>query len=161
MKLQQRHRRSKTSDNNLIPLINVVFLMLIFFMVAGNIRLSDPLALAAPESTGDKPIVAQTVLYVARDGTLMLNNTQVSMNTLQTTLERLSVMPVTDNTSPDNASLETRKKTLIIPHQELQLAIKADAQATVALLREVMSVIREAGLSRVELLTTWIPPASR
>ena len=78
MKLQLQPHRSTVSDNNLIPMINVVFLLLIFFMVAGIVRISDPLPLRPPESVGDNLVFAQTVLYVAADGTLMLDDTALS-----------------------------------------------------------------------------------
>jgi biopolymer transport protein ExbD len=40
--------KKNDSDDNLIPLINVVFLMLIFFMVAGQIQKSDAIKLQPP-----------------------------------------------------------------------------------------------------------------
>jgi biopolymer transport protein ExbD len=43
------------SDDALVPLINVVFLMMIFFMLAGTIRPADPLVLNRPISDQGSP----------------------------------------------------------------------------------------------------------
>ena len=36
--MRLRRKRRQTNDENIIPLINIVFLMLIFFLVAGALR---------------------------------------------------------------------------------------------------------------------------
>ena len=161
MKLQQTPHRSTVSDNNLIPMINVVFLLLIFFMVAGVVRTSDPLSLKAPESTGANPLIAQSVLYVAGDGTLILDETSLSMASLETTLAKLKDNPATTDTSPDIASQKPGGNTPRKPQNESLLAIKADAQVSVSLLRDILHAVTDAGLPRVELITTWVPTDTR
>ncbi len=158
MKLHQKPPRSTVSENNLIPMINVVFLLLIFFMVAGIVRVSDPLPLRAPESTGDNPVSARSVLYVSGDGTLMLNETSVSMASLDATLTKLKSMPVTSDTPSNIASQKPEDNTMRKPQDEPLLAIKADARVTVSLLRDIMHAVTDAGLPRVELITSWAPP---
>ncbi|ASJ75204.1 ExbD/TolR family protein [Granulosicoccus antarcticus] len=157
MKLQPGRKGSAASDNNLIPMINVVFLLLIFFMVAGNIRVSDPLPLLAPTSTQDKPSTAQTVLYVAGDGTLMFEQQLITLENLGSYLKTLSSVNEPTIVSPDKTTPLPSDTTLNISSSEAQLAIKADAQVPVALLRNIMNIVRDAGISQVELLTTRIP----
>ena len=161
MKLQLQPHRSTVSDNNLIPMINVVFLLLIFFMVAGIVRISDPLPLRPPESVGDNLVFAQTVLYVAADGTLMLDDTSLSMASLKATLTKLKATPATTDITLDIVRQEPEDTTMREPQGKPLLAIKADAQVTVSLLRDVMHAVTIAGLPRVELITSWIPPDSR
>ena len=42
--------KKKIKQINLIPLINIIFLMLIFFMLAGTITTIDPYKIKVPES---------------------------------------------------------------------------------------------------------------
>ena len=42
--------KRKIKQINLIPLINIIFLMLIFFMLAGTITKIDPYKINVPES---------------------------------------------------------------------------------------------------------------
>lgn len=59
----------------LLPMINVVFLLVIFFLLAGELRPADPLAVAPPEiAAGDQP-GGWLSLSVAEDGRLGFGNT--------------------------------------------------------------------------------------
>ncbi len=142
-------------------MINVVFLLLIFFMVAGIVRTSDPLPLKAPESTVESPVIAESVLFVAGDGVLMLDDTSVSMASLEANLSKLKALAINSNTPSSNANLEPMKDVPGQPNDKPLLAIKADAQVTVSLLRDIMDVVRDAGLLRVELITSWAPVENR
>ena len=51
----QEAPRKDNTDDQLIPLINIVFLMLIFFMVAGQISEQDAQFIAPPESISEAP----------------------------------------------------------------------------------------------------------
>lgn len=161
MKLRQQPPRSTASDNNLMPMINVVFLLLIFFMVAGNIRVSDPLPLDAPESSGEQPLIAQSVLYVAGNGTLMIDDAPVSMTFLAAALAELKGLPDTSHLAPDDTSPEPEDTVIRKLDSKPLLAIKADSRIAVSLLRDIMNAVRDAGLSRVELITSWVPEDAR
>lgn len=85
MKVGQSIQHKKPNqDDNLIPLINIVFLMLIFFMVAGHISESDPIKVQAPSSISDKQDKLEPmVIVVAADGRWrMLNWKDNSMSDL-------------------------------------------------------------------------------
>ena len=45
-----RARPPEDADARILPLINIVFLLLVFFMVAGRLSMSDPFAVAPPEA---------------------------------------------------------------------------------------------------------------
>ncbi len=53
-------RASKELD--LIPLINIVFLILIFFMLTGSITATDPLAVEPVQSTNENAAPPETKL---------------------------------------------------------------------------------------------------
>lgn len=138
-------------------MINVVFLLLIFFMVAGNIRVSDPMPVDAPDSAQDKPVTARQVLYIASDGTMVLGKDVATLVTLPASLKDwlLSEPPAQAAGSNNATKLPAIKDHLLSPEQP-QLAVKADAQLSVAELRSIMSLIRKAGILKVELLTNRV-----
>lgn len=79
---------------NLVPLINVIFLLLVFFMLAGTLRSPEPFDVEAPESTtSDKgevePIYEQAELVASADGRLSLNGKEITWAELHPALEEL------------------------------------------------------------------------
>jgi biopolymer transport protein ExbD len=46
-------RRRLDEDERILPLINVVFLLLVFFMVAGRLTAGDPFPIDPPESASE------------------------------------------------------------------------------------------------------------
>lgn len=65
-------KRSRTSrDENIVPMINVVFLLLIFFLLAGTISPQPPLDIEPVTTAGQPPAEAPTNgLYVSQAGEL-------------------------------------------------------------------------------------------
>ncbi|GMG83531.1 hypothetical protein LNKW23_27440 [Paralimibaculum aggregatum] len=66
-------RRRQEGDDGVLPLVNVVFLLLIFFMVAGQLTRADPFEIAPPVSgsEGAAPDAPPTV-WVGPEGQLSL-----------------------------------------------------------------------------------------
>ena len=122
-------KSKKTVDIELTPLINIVFLMLIFFLLVGSLKptevidpvrtsVSDPALSTAPSST----------ITLLHNGGLLLGDTLVEQQEL---LERLNA----------NANrLEV-------------LAIKPDAGLQAAALVELLQLLRQGGFSSVQLLS--------
>lgn len=73
--MRGRHRRPKQDDDDrVMPLINIVFLLLIFFMVAGQLSASDPFTIVPPTSTTDGQEYAdQMLVLIGEEGQLALN----------------------------------------------------------------------------------------
>ena len=79
---------------NLVPLINVIFLLLVFFMLAGTLRSPEPFGVEAPESTtSDKaevePVYEQAELVASADGRLSLNGQEIAWADLEPALKEL------------------------------------------------------------------------
>jgi len=55
---------------NIVPMINVAFLLLIFFLMTAVIAPSDPVSIDAPVGVGSDSEQVDVVLYVEADGTL-------------------------------------------------------------------------------------------
>ncbi|WP_438971480.1 ExbD/TolR family protein [Methylophaga sp.] len=135
MKLGQSIQHKKPNqDDNLIPLINIVFLMLIFFMVAGHISQSDPINVQPPNSSSDKQDAQEPLLIlVATDGTIAFEQEIISRDEL--------------------ASRITEKYNAAMDKQALRLLVKADANLAVEELQSVLMLIKQTGLKRVALAT--------
>ena len=90
----QTQRRKTNSDDNLIPLINIVFLLLIFFMIAGKIEQIQDAGLTLPENSQTKPAVAQPItLQLSKDNEIHLNNEVVNFEELPDCLLYTSPSP--------------------------------------------------------------------
>lgn len=63
-------RPRRTRGENIVPMINVVFLLLIFFLMSAQIAPPDPFDVSLPESAAEGDARAPDALYVAADGTL-------------------------------------------------------------------------------------------
>jgi biopolymer transport protein ExbD len=129
-------RRAKQAvEVNLTPLIDVVFLLLIFFMVSTSFTKQSELTLALPTASGDsREIVPDLIeLVVTKEGAYRVNGlpimgTQVSA--LKDAIYRLSKGDTT-----------------------LPMAIVADAQATHQSVVTAMDAAGQLGFSRLSIAT--------
>ena len=123
--------RPKNDEERILPLINVVFLLLIFFMLAGKLSASDPFEVAPPRSISEGPPAAQDVLVlVGADGRLALDGEMVDGPALKALLaERLTAAA------------------------KVRVRLKADGRAEATRVVAVMELLREAGVKRLKLLT--------
>lgn len=66
----------KPRGESIIPMINVVFLLLIFFLLTAQIAPSTPFPLTPPESRSEVPAAARDVLYISAEGELAWNDSR-------------------------------------------------------------------------------------
>lgn len=136
MKFADRKSMSKEGDARLIPLINVVFLMLIFFMVIGRIGPAELYRVQPPSSIGQQPVRDNSItLLVTGEGLLAVEETAV-------TLERLTAVL--------QARLDVATKEY---GSEPEIRIKADATLAFERLAPVLERLRGNGWTKVRLLT--------
>ena len=55
-------------SESIVPMINVVFLLLIFFMMSATIAPAPPFDLTLPQAETDAPVEGAQTAYIARDG---------------------------------------------------------------------------------------------
>jgi biopolymer transport protein ExbD len=55
---------------SIVPMINVVFLLLIFFLMTAQITPPDPFDVTPPDSDAETPAEGQMILYVSSEGDL-------------------------------------------------------------------------------------------
>ena len=123
--------RPKSDDERILPLINVVFLLLIFFMLAGKLSAIDPIEVTPPRSASEGMIdTRELVIVIGAKGDLAFDGQRI-----------------------DRASLEEAVAKRLIGDTDLQVWLKADSGTDSVQVITVMEILREAGVERLKLLT--------
>ena len=124
------HQHEDETDA-VLPLINVVFLLLIFFIMTGALTAVDYFNVDPPTSAslteGD---LDDTVILVGSDGRLAIDNSEV-----------------------DEIDLQLSVSDKLTANADAIFRIKADGRVDAARVVEVMELIEAVGVQRVLLLT--------
>jgi len=62
--------RRRQNKESIIPMINVVFLLLIFFLMTAEITAPDPFELEIPTSSGEQEPEGDAILYISKEALL-------------------------------------------------------------------------------------------
>ena len=133
MKLSARLEASNLAsiDDRIMPLINIVFLLLIFFLVAGAIREVEPVEVDPPRSLVEAESVTDALtIYVASDGRIALGATM---------LDR------------DAFDLAIAAAVAADPDQPIRIVADRDVEAVKVI--SILETLRASGSSRVKLVT--------
>ena len=126
-----RRCRRREDDGRILPLINIVFLLLIFFMLSGRFTAGDPFQLRPPVSANATATAGHELLVlVAADGRLGLNGEVTEAAALRS--------EVTRRLSSERAP---------------RVHLMADGRAEARRIAAVMELLRESGVERLRLLT--------
>ena len=89
IRLRKNNKKKEFNDSiNLIPIINLIFLLLIFFLLTGVIQKKDEIEVTIPESFfGKKKIELKETLTVRKDGSFLWNNREVEKEDILNILE--------------------------------------------------------------------------
>ncbi|MGD8743447.1 MAG: biopolymer transporter ExbD [Granulosicoccaceae bacterium] len=117
--------RNEEPDINLTPLIDVVFLLLIFFMVSTTFNKESELSIELPEASGEARQVENTPIEIAisRDGQYSVNGEQLARNDIAT-LKRAIEQLAGDRDNPPLVIIADGKTT----HQSVVTAMDAVRQ---------------------------------
>ena len=127
-------QKKRARSPNLVPLINIVFLLLIFFMLTGTLKRSDIFDISPPESsTGADAEAPELVLLISKSNKLALNNQNIEFS-----------------------ELNTKLLNIIQEYPIQEVLIKADGKASSGTLSKVINVMREAGIKRAAIVTKTI-----
>ncbi|SDW98182.1 outer membrane transport energization protein ExbD [Ruegeria halocynthiae] len=118
-------RRPHTES--IVPMINVVFLLLIFFLMTSNLARPEPFDVTPPAATSDTEPEVEHVLYVDKSG--------------KTSFE-----------GAEGVAALTAISALSATNQVIQ--VRADAELEARVLAGLLQKLVAAGLSRVELSVT-------
>jgi len=130
-----RHKERQDPDINLTPLIDVVFLLLIFFMVSTTFTRESEISINLPESSAETTETEQTTVDLSIDsqGRFYLNNKQVINTSINTLIKAL--------------------KLVIKEPQEVSLIISADGQTPHQAVVTAMDAARQLGITRLSIAT--------
>jgi len=126
----QRSKRM-TREISMIPLINLVFLLLIFFLVAGTIEKFDIIAVEIPVADSGKVLdEGHIVIVLGQYNEILLNDELVSVDELRQHVAAL---------------LEHNPRKVI--------SLKADARLEASKMVAIMDLLRLAGGSNLSIVT--------
>ena len=124
-------RRKKNLIINVTSLIDVLFLLLIFFMVTSTFKYQPAINLVLPRSaTAEETVVTPTVVYLSTDGRLFLND-----------------QPLAED------QLGVRLKDIRDAGGDDRVILRADQGASHGAVVRLIDVIKQAGFYRVSLST--------
>lgn len=128
-----RRKLSTNATVDLIPMIDVVFQLVVFFMVSSTFILTPGISLVLPQSETSEPVVMTrlVVTVVARDE-VYLNKDEYTLNGLDAALEALS--------EEEQEEIKT-------------VVIEGDREVSYSLMIEVLDVLRRHGYKGVNLRT--------
>lgn len=120
-----RPRREREPDINLTPLIDVVFLLLIFFMVSTTFERSSELAIELPEATSPPEQQEREAIEVAIDasGRFYVNGTELINTQPSSVKQALSRAAAGRDDAPIVISADGRS-----PHQAVVTVMDAARQ---------------------------------
>ncbi len=120
-----RHRTNKDPEVNLTPLIDVVFLLLIFFMVSTTFEKESEISIELPEAAGQKSKEERFTIEITIDGegNYLVNNKRLKDREL-TTLKKAIRLTRAERKEP-RLVISADKKT---PHQAVVRAMDAARQ---------------------------------
>lgn len=121
-----RRARPRSLDEALLPLVNIVFLLMVFFLASGRFEVAKPAASAPRSVQAGSPTAAPRVLELHDDGSLSLQSQRFS-----------------------EAELPRRAR----DWQGAPLDVRAAAGLSAQRVLHLLAVLRAAGVSEVRLLT--------
>jgi len=124
------------SEVNLTPLIDVVFLLLIFFMVSTTFDTTSELKIELPQASAEKPVkqASKISLMIDPRGSYFLNGKRLK------------------NTEPELLMLEMHR--LSGSNKEIPVVIQSDAKSPVQSMITAMDVVGQMGLTHLSIATT-------
>lgn len=119
------------NDEPILPLINVVFLLLIFFMISSRFTEPSPFDMDPAQATAAaKDDTGKWIIYVSAQGDIALGDRQTTLEKFDQTWAL-----TTGDDIPDNVQ------------------IQADAASDVSLLLALLERLRKSGTKKVQLRT--------
>jgi len=126
---RRRDRRKSESEVNLTPMLDVVFIMLIFFIVTASFVKESGIEISRPgASTAVRKEKGNILIAISANDQIWMNRRQVDPRALRANIERMHAE------NPQSAVI-----------------IQADKEAKTGLLVKVMDAARSAGVKSVSL----------
>ena len=129
--MQFRRRLTPEAKVDLVPMIDVVFQLVVFFMVTSTFMLTPGINLVLPSSTTAEPVImSEMVVTIVSPDEVYLNRDQYTLETLGSALAG-----ITDDEFEEIESV----------------IIEGDEQATYEVVISVLDILRKRGFSGINL----------
>ncbi len=116
---------------DLVPMIDVIFQLVIFFMVSSTFIITPGIPLELPDSTSAEPVVlTKLILTMVSEDELYLNEEQTSLADLGNLI----------NSLPENSVDDIQS-----------VIIEGDRRAPYSLMVNVLDILRESGFTGINL----------
>jgi len=126
---RRRDRRKSESEVNLTPMLDVVFIMLIFFIVTASFVKESGIEISRPgASTAVRKEKGNILIAISANDQIWMNRRQVDPRALRANIERMHA-----------------------ENPQGSVVIQADKDAKTGLLVKVMDAARSAGVKNVSL----------
>ena len=126
--------KKKIQQINLIPLINIIFLMLIFFMLAGTITKIDPYNINVPDSIiKNDPTTPFLTIVVKKNGSVFIDSKNKKKK-----LQKKNYLKI----------IKTRKPK--------EVSLKIDAGTPSEYFLNILKILENHNVSKVVIETTYI-----
>jgi biopolymer transport protein ExbD len=126
---------------NLTSLIDVVFLLLVFFMMSTSFVREADISLRLPRAEIGAEFISSAVevleISITETGVYLVNGRPLANNLRRTLLSEIEM--------------------LVVSNDELSVFIRADAQATHQNVVTAMDVVRQLGFTEINISTVTIP----
>lgn len=121
----------RSGDEAILPLTNIVFLLLIFFMLAGRLTAPDTFDIKPPQSVSQASAQQSGVdIQISAKGRLAMDGERIALDELSAQVTEI---------------LQTRPDT--------PLRLKADGRGNASRVVAVMHALRDAGAQKLRLIT--------
>ena len=129
MARRNKNRQEEESEVNMTPMLDVVFIMLIFFIVTASFVKEAGIDVNRPDaSTADMKPLGTILVAISASGQIWVDKRQVDPRALRPHIERL-----------------------FAENPQGSVVIQADKNSKNALLREVLDAAREAGVPHISI----------
>lgn len=134
IRLERSRHGIRSIDDKIIPMINVIFLLLMFFLIVGNLSRLVGQDMVSPVSVSEAVAVPRSIeITLAADGTLGWGDEVLSLAQLQQRVQQHSGAAT-------------------------GLRLRADARVSAARLLPVIEALKAAGATRIAIVTVRRSP---
>ena len=130
--MKRRYRKQEESDINITPMLDVVFIMLIFFIVTTSFVKESGIDIYRPSAkTSEKKNQASIMIAINASGEIWMDRKKVDIRFVRANVERLRA-----------------------ENPEGSVVIQADKGSVTDLLVQVMDQVRLAGVKKISVAAT-------
>ena len=126
-----KRRLKPVATVDLIPMIDVIFQLVVFFMVSSTFIITPGISLELPDSTSAEPVVLTRLIVT------MVSEDEIYLNEERTTLSLLDDLI---SSLPENSVEDIQS-----------VIIEGDRRAPYSLMVNVLDILRESGFTGINL----------